>query len=610
MKPKVISYLVFGLIDVLCGATLPRANPSGANSVISPESQATNRVIEANFKHLIISVVKNELTDLKSHSLRSESPDELSVAFMCILDDEESVRHTGNLLEAKEKLYFLCRDEVVDYIIKNYIKQVKFFKENCVEKSLESYLPKRVERRLMQKSETEPISEEKLGKTELYDVDEKDSNNESDNCEIHFQEPHDTNFKTSSDYKIDRGNVEEEMSESSCCKSKGKYKRLESAIPNNIRDLLDEKNLSKLDGFDISEVVQSEDGTVDFNIQINGINSIFEEIFIALKSEDNSGISYSSIEERELSNAELKEALRETEKEINNRKVKIRNLGEDIQVGSNNSESLRHTRNTNFIDIKIKNEVNGVSLSNLAERLTQRFVQTEEFKNYVSSTKTRLLFLSIYEFLLIYSTVEENLEQVVEIINTEDGIQKLRSFFGEYVNFHLMKYVFEQYFAEYDHAQGRRIYDKSDFVRFMINLNTNKLNPVLTSPIFHFKLEIGFMIVFYSKEEPKSPKIIIENYINDTKRQKFYKDNAFFNFMFLKHFPSWNKSQLLKKTNEIILNNKRANPLDRPKLCFILVKRALLGYKIMINTQNSELLKAICLRTYGLIGIKSSFNRI
>ncbi|KAJ1605099.1 putative signal peptide-containing protein [Cryptosporidium canis] len=612
MKLYVIAFFVFSLINVLCDATFSKVGHSNIDSLFVKERQFSNDNIQTSYSHIVALLKSDKPNIMDQVFLRSQNISEMYIGFMFIFKNDEIEKYIDSFIHVKT-LHFLCSDQVTEYIIKNEVKQVKFLIEKCKEKGIEGYVSNLHERKLMKENETEPITGNDVDRSvKTQFPDKSTSNSKLDDFNLSVQDMSDTDLEL---VQVSKGDNEtEKKSSRSCCgRSKIKLMNLGSAIPDNIEDLLEKNNLSELDKFDVSEVVQSMDGTVNFEIKINGKDSIFDEILGALENEDESPLKYLSIEERDLSNAELKEALRETEREINTRKVEIRKLGEEIDQGEHNF--LRGLEGSagdmGSINFQIKNEVHGVPLSKLAESLTQKFIQTEEenFKMYVSSTKKKL-FLAIYEFLLVYSAIEENLERIVEIINIKNGIPRLRSFFEKYVDFAAMKHVFKQYFAIYDYAKGKRICIKSDFVRFMTNLSTNKSNQIQVSSIFHFKLEIGFMIMFYSNEELELPKIIIKDEINNVKKKQFYNESVFFNFLLSKHFNIGQKNEILKETQKIISANRNVNPLDRPKMCFQGVEQVLLQRKILTNTQNTERLKAICLQTYGLLGLYSLFIKI
>ncbi|OII73009.1 uncharacterized protein cubi_02240 [Cryptosporidium ubiquitum] len=592
MKFKLFTFFVLGLLNVFCGVSPPNVGALKIDTVFSEKNTVFGKNLKKAYKDVIASLVKSESHEVDQLYLELLSYNS-TFHYMIILNNKETEGSLQYFSEKEKKLYFLCEDKIVDYIVKNKINKIEFLKKNCIEKSFENYLPQSTNRKLMQKNETESETEKELEKDELLlDIDKGNTNEESNNCEIGIKEPLETNSET----------TEKESSTCCCFKTKNKYNDLESAISDNSEKLSGEGNSTKFEGFDISETVESKDGTVSFEIEINDKNSIFDEILNAMKSENESILDYASIEERDLSSSELKEALEETEKEINQRKVEIRKLKETNDLRGLNSSSKTKSLRSN----------QGIPLLKIAESLTQRFFQTEqkELEKYFTPTKTKLLQLAIYEYLVIHSTLEDNLEKVVEIINNENGITRLRSFFGDHVNFTSIKYVFEQYFAIFDQVQKKRLYHKSDFIRFMLNLSTNKSNPMLNSPIFNLKLEIGSMIVFYSENDPRVQRIVIEEEINNTNKQLFYRDHSFFNFLLGKHFSIRENDEIFKKTHEIIAKNRNNNPLDRPKQCFLQTKQLLLEYNIFENIQNDEVLKIICLQTYGLVGLYSTIDQL
>ncbi|CUV06539.1 unnamed protein product [Cryptosporidium hominis] len=607
MRFKVFTFFILGLFNVLSSLSLTNVTAHN-NPVISKKSLISGEDFH-DYKKIAVS-----LTEFVSDGTEKSGYEPLPIEnstfnFIVIMSNEKIEEFVGDLLSNKEKMLFFCKNEVIDYIIKSKVNDIAFLKDNCIELKSGSYefQQQPSNRRLMQRSELKSKSEF------LFDVDQGDANKASENCEIPPQKPDGTDLEVLKEL-VD--NTEEKKS--SCCgKKKSKFKELESEIQNNFEELFENNNSSELDGFNVTEIVQSKDDNISFKIEINDKTSIFDEILEALKNESESIISYDSIEERNLSNSELKEALRETEKEINNKKVEMRGLKEvsDSEMASSRSrsKSLRSTRSENQINLRIKNEISGIPLYNISETLTYRFIQTEnkELKSYFTPTKTKLLYLAIYEYLVVYSTLEDNLEKVVEIINGKNGIFKLHSFFGNYINFASMRYVFEQYFAKFDYIQERRLYYKSDFTRFMLNLIINQSDPKLTSPIFNLKLEIATMIIFYSEDDLQVQKIVIRKEINDTNKQMFYRDNVFFNFLLVKHFSFGENDKILEKTNEVIVRNRNNNPLDRPKQCFIQVKRLLLGENNFHKFQNNEeILKVVCLQTYGLLGLYSTFDRL
>lgn len=605
MKFRAIALLVLSLRNVFCGATLPGvAFFSAADAMLSQEGKAQQEAARTSFKHVVVSVGSFELSTVKPGSPGSQlDVSELDAMSVYVLDDEGIKGYLEDFPEEEARLYFICSEEAAGYVVKNEVRQVRFFEENCVRGSLWNGPSEPVGRRLMQRSEAEhPVPGKELEITESYIPDGDNESGAPEPCETAPE------VVPQAASKRCQKKARKGRRMSSCCCPGDRPKGPKSGTP-SIEDLLEESFLPELDGFDVSEAVQSGDGATEFDIQVEDLDSVFEEILVAMRNGDNPPAD-------DYLSAELMEALRETRSETINRDVEVRNLRED-EHGSC-SESPGHTGDADLAGLQIRSEARGVSLFKMAARLMRRFVQTEEdeFKKYVSPEKTRLLLLSTYEFLLVYSTVEENLKQVVEIINAENGIPKLRSLLGRHVNFAAIKYVFKQYFAKYDHVQEKRVYEKSDFVRFMVNMNTNKLNPMQASPIFHLKLELAFMIIFYSKDWPSTLSAEeIEDQVNNPKWQQFYKDHVFFNFLIVRHFPSCVKSRskrkLLKTIKEIILNNRRENPLDRPKICFLLVKQALLGHKISLEgAQDNELLKTICLKTYGLLGMQSALNRI
>lgn len=613
MKLKIFVLFVFGLFDVFCSVSPPSVGLFDIDAVVSEKNAVFGKNLEAGYQNIIVSILKPEFHTVDKLYLE-HLPHNLTFHYMITLNNEEIEDHLKRLSKKEEKLHFLCKDEIVDYIVKNKINKVEFLEKNCIKGSFRNLLSQPTNRKLMQGNETKPETEKILEKNKLlFNLNQGNSNPDSDNCEIHSQEPQ-TNLKvTNETNKVEN----EEGSECCCWGSKNRFNNLESVIPNNTEELTVNKNSTEFDGFNISEIVELKDKSVKFEIEINDKNSIFDEILNAMKSDSESILNYASIEERDLSSSELKEALEETEKEINNRKFEIRSLKETSYLGEassfSKSKSLRSNQNTGLINLEIKDEISGVSLLEIAERLTQRFIQTKEkeFEKYITTTKTKLLQIAIYEYLIIYSTLEDNLQKVVEIINSESGIFKLRSFFGNYVNFTSMKYTFEQYFARFDQVQKKRVYHKSDFTRFMLNLNINKLNPMLNSPVFNLKLKIVSMIVLYSENDPKIQKIVIQEEISNTNKQLFYRDNVFFNFLLVKHFLIKESDETLEKTEEIITKNRNNNPLDRPKQCFLKTKQLLIEQNIFQSIQNNEqVLKVICLQTYGLLGLYPAFDQL
>ncbi|KAK9171937.1 hypothetical protein CmeUKMEL1_04880 [Cryptosporidium meleagridis] len=610
MRFKVFKFFILALLfNVLSGVLLKNVTADNTFNVISEKSLISDKDSH-DYKKIAVS-----LTEIVSKggekSGQELSPIESSIFnFIVIIENEKIEEFVGDLLGDREKMLFFCKNEVIDYIIKSEVNGIAFLKHNCIELKPESYEFRQQQqsssRRLMQRSEVKSKSEF------LFDVEQEDVNKASENCEIPLQKPDETNLK-----ELEELDDTEEKKSSCFGRKKSKFKELESEIQNNLGDLFESSDSFEFEGFNITEIVQSKDENISFKIEINDKDSIINEILQALKDESESNVVYDSIEERNLSNSELKEALRETEREINNKKVEMRGLKEvsDSEMVSlhSRSKSLRSTRGENQIDLKIKNEISGISLYNISEILTYRFIQTnnKELKSYFTPTKIKLLYLAIYEYLVVFSTLEDNLEKVVKIINGKNGIFKLHSFFGNYINFASMKYVFEQYFAKFDYIQERRLYYKSDFTRFIINLIINKSDPKPTSPIFNLKLEIATMIIFYSEDDLQMQKIVIRDEINNTKKQMFYRDNVFFNFLLVNHFSFGKNDKVLEKTNEFIVRNRHNNPLDRPEQCFIQVKRLLLGENNFHKFQNNEeILKVICLQTYGLLGLYSTFDKL
>ncbi|TRY51017.1 Uncharacterized protein CTYZ_00001290 [Cryptosporidium tyzzeri] len=609
MRFKVFIFFNLGLLfNVLSSLSLTNVTAHKINTVISKKSLIYGEDFH-NYEKIAVSLTERVSNGTEKSGYEPLPIEKSTFNFIVIMANEKIEEFVGDLLGNKEKMLFFCKNEVIDYIIKSKVNDIAFLKDNCIELKSGSYefQQQPSSRRLMQRSEVKSESEF------LFDVDQGDANKASENCGIPLQKPDGIDLEV-----LEKLMDNTEEKKSSCCgKKKSKFKELESKIQNNFEELLFSNNSSELDGFNVTEIVQSKDDNISFKIEINDKASIFDEILEALKNESESIISYDSIEERNLSNSELKEALRETEKEINNKKVEMRGLKEvsDSEMASSRSRSkpLRSTRSKNRINLKIKNEISGISLHNISETLTYRFIQTEnkELKSYFTPTKTKLLYLAIYEYLVVYSTLEDNLEKVVEIINGKNGIFKLHSFFGNYINFASMRYVFEQYFAKFDYIQERRLYYKSDFTRFMLNLIINQSDPKPTSPIFNLKLEIATMIILYSEDDLRVQKIVIQKEINDTNKKILYRDNVFFNFLLVRHFSFGENDKILEKTNEIIVRNRNNNPLDRPKQCFIQVKRLLLGENNFHKLQNNEeILKVVCLQTYGLLGLYSTFDRL
>ncbi|KAH8584427.1 uncharacterized protein ELE39_002521 [Cryptosporidium sp. chipmunk genotype I] len=604
MEFKAFAFSIFGLFGVFFGLLLSDVGALSTDTAIFKKSVVPGENLKESYKNIVVSLEKHVSHKEDQTYFRLVSHESLTFNFMIIMSDEEIKKDINNLLN-KEKLCFSCKDEIVDYIIKKEVNNVAFLKNNCIELNLESYLFQPTKRKLMQESKVE--SESEL----TFDLDQGDSNKDSENCEVRVQEPYETNLEA-----IEKliNNTETEKTSSCCGKKKNKFDELRSAIPDDFEQLFENSN--ELDGFNVTEIVHSKDGAVGFEIEINDRISIFDEILGALKSEGESILNYDSIEERDLSSSELKEALKETEREINNRKVEMRSLKEASDpeaIGSRSrSKLLRSTQTIDQINLKIRYDISGTPLHEIAKMLTYRFIQTENKKieRYFTRTKTKLLYLAIYEYLFIYSTLEHNLEKVVQIINGKNGILKLRLFFENYINFAAMQYVFEQYFARFDYVQKKRIYYKSDFTRFMLNLIINHLDPKLTSPIFNLKLEIGSMIIFYSENDPEMQTIVINEEINNTDKQAFYRDNVFFNFLLVKHFSVAENNKVLEKTSEIIVRNRNKHPLDRPEQCFIQIKQLLFKQNIFRKIQNNEVLKVICSQTYGLLGLYSAFDKL
>ncbi|KAF7457754.1 hypothetical protein HWI79_1633 [Cryptosporidium felis] len=593
-----------GLVIATYGTVARSSFPRGCSLIFESETQPSGSPAVCSHVLVITSNKSDSMNKDPTLFLENGLESKRIFTYILIFEETEIGKFEKYLIPGANKMHFRCGPAAVQYIIQYGVNRLDFLEKECIQ--------------------VIDFSFRSGGRRKLKSVGELEVEFEEGNLNDSKGLKHRNLVKEANSTQVVDDNVtstafiDDNENKSSCLRKKNRklsVKEMESYIPSDFGVEKQDKG-SGLDIFDISEIVESSDSKVNFEIEFNGKDSIFGEILNAMKEDSEPQVNYTGFVSDDLSSSQLKEALLETEKVISHRKEELsvnkRTSNSEFPEGREGGDiHFRSLGEMDGIQFEIGSKVSGVPITTAAISLTSRFLISKEdrIKVHMTRTKIRMIFLAIYQFLILYSTIESNLYEIVEIMNMKDGILKLRSFFKNHINFTSMNNIFEEYTSSFN-LKKKRVHINSDFIRLIINMNINKLDPKVCNSKFVFKLIIASRIMFYSESDTNNKKICIEEEVNKISKTQFYRDTVFFNSSITKHL-NLRKNEVLKKTYEAITQTRRENPLDRPKKCYFQVKYIITKSNLTSNISNiNEIIKVICLKTYGLLGLLPLFNSI